>query len=207
MVKRCYTCGISIPENEKYFKCRSCHNHFHLKCLHCGEHPNAGRYLVDPSRPSNPLRISRTGSRPEPRPEPRPNRLLWKCLAVVIFLLLIWKIWGSISRTPQNSKPLNNNSTTQSIKRPSPLDECGDKPPGGVKTWYPVFVNRTDESTLKYIQQTYCRDAFIVYRESVGRESIQVASFLNKSKADQYAKTMIREPKIKSGEIGSPIQK
>lgn len=203
MVERCYTCGSSIAENEKYFKCRSCHNHFHLKCLHCGEHPNAGRYLVDPNRPSPPLRIHRPGS----RPESQPNRLLWKCLAVVIFLLLIWKIWGSISSIPQNSKPLNNNSTTQSIKRPSPLAQCGDKPPGGVKTWYPVFVNRTDESTFQYIQQTYCRDAFLVYRESLDRQSIQVASFLNKSTADQFAKTLLREPKINSGEVGSPIQK
>jgi len=66
-----------------------------------------------------------------------------------------------------------------------------------------VFVNKTDQKTLNYIRQNYSGDAFIKYRESVNRESIQVASFLDYSKADSFAKTMIRDPKINSGEVGN----
>lgn len=84
---------------------------------------------------------------------------------------------------------------------------CGDNDPNGSSlSWYSVFVNKTDQNTLNYIRQNYCGDAFIKYRESANRESIQVASFLDYSKADDFAKSMIRDSQINSGEVGEATQ-
>jgi hypothetical protein len=84
---------------------------------------------------------------------------------------------------------------------------CGDNDPNGSSlSWYPVFVNKADQNTLNYIRQNYCGDAFIKYRESANRESIQVASFLDYSKADDFAKSMIRDSQINSGEVGEATQ-
>jgi predicted RNA-binding Zn-ribbon protein involved in translation (DUF1610 family) len=210
VAKRCFNCGRAILENEQYFKCSSCHNHFHLRCKRCESHPNAGRYLVDPSRPSPPLRIS--NNRRTVRPDRRSPRreesnwylLIWLVIIVVVLVLIVSIFFGNKSPAP---KPRSQNNTTLPIvQRLSPLDRCGDKDPGGINTWYPVFVNRIDESTFNYIKQTYCRDALIKYRSSVDRQSIQVASFLNNSKANQFANKMLRDRKINSGEVGSPDQ-
>lgn len=204
MAERCFNCGSAIDENEKYGKCRSCHRHFHVKCGLCSLHPNAGRDIVDPNRPSPPLRIR--PDRPSVRPREEPHWSLWICLAImgVVFVWIASIFLGNKSSAP---KPRSQNNTIVPIvQRRDPLDICGDKDPGGVNTWYPVFVNRMDESTFNYIKQTYCRDAFIKYRSSVNRQSIQIASFLSQSKADKLARAMIRDPKINSGEVGLPDQ-
>lgn len=85
-----------------------------------------------------------------------------------------------------------------------PLTECGDKNLPGVQHFYPVFVNKNDKETLGYIQQNYCSDAFIKPRKLTKRKAIQVASFLNKDTALKFARIMIQDQKISSGEVAEP---
>lgn len=82
-----------------------------------------------------------------------------------------------------------------------PLRTCGDEDPGGTNTWYPVYVNYS-ERNLSMIQTKYCRDAIRKYREKLGLHSIQIASFLSRSDALNFADLMRDE--IGSGEVGEP---
>ncbi len=90
-------------------------------------------------------------------------------------------------------------SSQSDISSDFPKQACGDKLPGGINTWYPVYVNDTQEN-LSLIQGNYCRDAFRKYREQQGIHSIQVASFLNYSDAESFANFM--QTKVGSGKVG-----
>jgi hypothetical protein len=70
-----------------------------------------------------------------------------------------------------------------------PLNSCGDKDPGGANSWYPVYVMNTAKN-LNRLKFNYCRDAIIKYREEETIKSIQVASFLDQSKAQEFANLM-----------------
>ncbi len=82
-----------------------------------------------------------------------------------------------------------------------PLDSCGDKDPGGTNIWYPVYVDDTPEN-ISTIRSNYCQDAIRKYRQQEQIYSIQVASFINESEAEQFANLM--QEKIGSGEVGEP---
>ncbi|MFM2314372.1 MAG: hypothetical protein RLZZ04_3648, partial [Cyanobacteriota bacterium] len=82
-----------------------------------------------------------------------------------------------------------------------PLDSCGDKDPGGANIWYRVYIDDTPEN-LNTIHSNYCRDAIRKYRQQEQMYSIQVASFINKLEAEQFANLM--QEKIGSGEVGEP---
>jgi len=82
-----------------------------------------------------------------------------------------------------------------------PIDSCGDTPQTTRNAWYPVFVNFSDR-TLSQIKSNYCRDAISKYRKDIGVQSIQVASFLNLEKAEEFASAMREE--VGSGEVGKP---
>jgi hypothetical protein len=104
--------------------------------------------------------------------------------------------------------------TAKAVQQPSPkryisrwkfpLSECGDSNPLGLQNFYPVFVNSTNQESLNYIKSNYCNDAYIKYREVAKRESIQVASFLSKSTADEFARIMSQDSRIGSGEVAEP---
>jgi hypothetical protein len=73
-----------------------------------------------------------------------------------------------------------------------PQESCGD--PSGLDTsWWPVFVNHLDQSAAR---SAYCRDAIAVTRED-GRASVQLASFSNRLRAEQFSAVV-------SGEVGEP---
>jgi hypothetical protein len=80
------------------------------------------------------------------------------------------------------------------------MSSCGDSDPGYVTNWYPVYVNYSDRN-LAIIRANYCRDAIPMYRKYQGTTSILVASFLNRSTAQEFANFMIR--KVGSGEVGT----
>jgi serine/threonine protein kinase len=82
-----------------------------------------------------------------------------------------------------------------------PLNSCGDKDPGGINTWYPVNVDNTEENLIS-IRSNYCRDAFPKYRKQTGLYTIQVASFLDRTKAEAFAELIRQE--IVSSEVGEP---
>jgi hypothetical protein len=124
------------------------------------------------------------------------------CLSTIVVIFLVIGLISTLSN--QNNSTVNQQSqSSNQIYKAS----CGDNNPNGSSlSWHPVFVNKTDQNTLNYIRQNYCGDAFVKYRESANRKSIQGASFLDYSKADSFAKAMIRDPKINSGEVGEATQ-
>lgn len=112
---------------------------------------------------------------------------------------------GSINfsiNSKQNTSRLNSSQNTTRWNFPQP--HCGDDNPSNQQKFYPVFVNTTNQNTLNYVQNNYCNDAFIVYRKLAQRQSIQVASFLTKSTADELVEILNKDPKIGNGEVGVP---
>lgn len=103
-----------------------------------------------------------------------------------------------VSLVNTSSKSLSSNTN---ISYYFPLDSCGDRHSDGINTWYPVYIDDTEEN-LKIIRSSYCRDAIRNYREDVRIHSIQVASFLNRSEAQEFAELMQRQ--VGSGEVGEP---
>lgn len=78
-----------------------------------------------------------------------------------------------------------------------PMNFCGDKSVGGTGTWYPVYVDY-NESNLRQIRQFYCCDA--AYERSVNK--ILVASFYNRSKADQFV-AILKNKNFRNAYLGS----
>jgi hypothetical protein len=102
--------------------------------------------------------------------------------------------------TSQETKLPNTNTSTSTRLYNFPMSSCGDSDPGYVTNWYPVYVNYSARN-LAIIRANYCRDAIPMYRNSQNTNSILVASFLNRSTAQEFANFMIR--KVGSGEVGT----
>ena len=96
----------------------------------------------------------------------------------------------------QNKQNIRYKQTIQTNYFNSPMTYCGDPTAGGTNTWYPVYVTYSEEN-LRIIRQSFCCDAF--YKESVNM--IQVASFYNRSKADQLVASL-KASNLKSTWIG-----
>jgi hypothetical protein len=92
--------------------------------------------------------------------------------------------------------------TTASLVSGYPKATCGDPLPaqGGVVTLYPVFVNYTP-GNLQSITTSLCLDAFRMQREN-GQFSIQVASFTDRGRAQNFARFLI--DRFSNAEVGSP---
>jgi len=102
--------------------------------------------------------------------------------------------------TSQETKLPNTNTSTSTRLYNFPMSSCGNSDPGYVTNWYPVYVNYSARN-LAIIRANYCRDAIPMYRNSQNTNSILVASFLNRSTAQEFANFMIR--KVGSGEVGT----
>jgi hypothetical protein len=137
------------------------------------------------------------------------NRSVWYVgLFATIIAILLGLTWYT-SSSKKISPPQETNITPSSTRTVSgswsfPMPECGSDNPPGEQNFYPVFINKTDDSILRYIKRNYCNDAYIQSRESVERKSIQVASFRSKSQAQDLAQIMLDDPNINSGEVGAP---
>ncbi|MCT7952230.1 J domain-containing protein [Ancylothrix sp. C2] len=79
-----------------------------------------------------------------------------------------------------------------------PQNTCGDQVPSGTNEWYPVYVNYSEDN-LNRVRNFYCRDAFKKQRQT-GEISVQVASFLNRSDAVEFANILKFD--LDSGEVG-----
>ncbi|WP_199313411.1 hypothetical protein [Leptolyngbya sp. FACHB-671] len=75
-----------------------------------------------------------------------------------------------------------------------PRATCGDSSSGSDDTWYPVFV---DGGNLESIRSSYCADAVATKREDTGVETVQLASFTDRSRAEEFASAV-------KGEVGQP---
>ena len=100
--------------------------------------------------------------------------------------------------TSQETKLPNTNTSTSTRLYNFPMSSCGDSDPGYVTNWYPVYVNYSDRN-LAIIRANYCRDAIPMYRNSQNTTSILVASFLNRSTAQEFANFM--KIKVGSGKV------
>jgi hypothetical protein len=82
---------------------------------------------------------------------------------------------------------------------PFPMDACGDQPDATVEAWYPVYVDFSQQ-LLTHIKSNYCRDA--IQTVVNGRKLIQVASFADRYKAQEFAD--ILRARVGSGKVGNP---
>jgi len=84
-----------------------------------------------------------------------------------------------------------------------PMASCGDRSSGAAHTWYPVFICTATEN-LSLIRTNYCGDAFRGGMSNNSSSSIQVASFLKKSDAENFSKTLRR--RFARVKVGDPYQ-
>ena len=82
-----------------------------------------------------------------------------------------------------------------------PLASCGEQDPGGTNAWYPVFIENT-ENNLSLVRNQFCQDSIQKYRQKREKTSIQVASFVNRAKAEEFSRLM--QNNLGSGEVGEP---
>lgn len=86
-----------------------------------------------------------------------------------------------------------------------PKESCGDSLPNDSSAYpinfFPVFVDYS-ESNLNLLKSIFCRDAFKKFNEKSGKDEIQVASFLGRERAEQFANLIKNE--IGSGNLGNP---
>jgi hypothetical protein len=75
-----------------------------------------------------------------------------------------------------------------------PKATCGDKSTGANDTWYPVFVDRGD---LETIRRNFCADATSTLRKDSKVEAVQVASFISRDQALEFAQAV-------GGDVGQP---
>ena len=86
-----------------------------------------------------------------------------------------------------------------------PQEVCGDKLPHISKTntvkVYRIFIEY-NESNLQTIKANYCQDAYL--RKDKGKQAIQVATFVNKERANQFKEFLENKLGNVSLEVGEP---
>lgn len=123
--------------------------------------------------------------------------------------------------SPKNRTNPSNGSTSPRPKngaegsedmKPNPFEEisfpqatCGDSLPDDPDAYpvnfYPVFVEYSEEK-LKTLRAQYCQDAFQTIRKSNDLESIQVASFVDLDKANNFKDFLDR--RVGQASVGKP---
>lgn len=75
-----------------------------------------------------------------------------------------------------------------------PQESCGD-PSANPGTAFPVFI---EDKSVEEVRSQYCKDSYPVpKREKTGKLSVQVASFIDRQKAEAFAREV-------GGEVGEP---
>ena len=99
----------------------------------------------------------------------------------------------TLTLTPSASAPITIATATTSPFN-FPQSSCGDSSNDTNDTWYPVFV---DGGTLENIRIRYCADAVATVREDTGADTVQIASFTRRDRAEAFAQAV-------KGEVGTP---
>jgi hypothetical protein len=105
-------------------------------------------------------------------------------------------------------------STPTATNLPNPFDSdsfpkagCGDKMPTVSKTdtvkLYPVFVDYSD-SNLKTIKANYCGDALKITTKDQGKYVIQVASFTDEKRVNQFKEFLGTKLSSVNADVGEP---
>jgi hypothetical protein len=110
----------------------------------------------------------------------------------------------------ESSKP---NSATELSSETSfdretfPKAVCGDQLPSDSKVYpvdlYPVFTDYS-EKNLKVVTTELCQDAIRSTRQKTNKQSIQVGSFIGKTRAEEF-KSFIQK-KLGNAEVGEPTR-
>jgi hypothetical protein len=93
--------------------------------------------------------------------------------------------------SPQDSNADSGSLSADNIFQDTdfPLDSCGDSLPTNPQefpvSFYPVYVSMTDEN-LNEMTRSFCRDAYAMTRKDVEKKAIQVASFTNLDRAEDF---------------------
>lgn len=86
-----------------------------------------------------------------------------------------------------------------------PQSSCGDSLPKDSDAYplkfYPVFLEKS-ERNLEILKTKFCRDAYFMYRKRKNKESIQVASFQTRERAELFREFLSNE--IDTAEVGEP---
>ncbi len=105
---------------------------------------------------------------------------------------------------PLPLNPTSTNSSNEFDKVQFPQASCGDSRPTDSASsieFYPVFIEYS-QSNLQTVKSNFCADAYRTNRKDTGAVAIQVASFINGSRAELFSDFMNR--KLGSGEVGPP---
>lgn len=136
-------------------------------------------------------------------------------LSTDIALIVAKSLFGKPSSVTTPSKPspvvapakpvtpvTPNNSANPFDKVQFPKPVCGDSLPTDPKAYpvklYPVFVDYS-ESNIQKIKSKFCQDALPITREKIGKQAIQVGSFLTVDRANAFKDFMVKN--IGSGEV------
>lgn len=92
--------------------------------------------------------------------------------------------------TVQQSSPSASPSPEVAQPAQTAKETCGDS--GSAADWYPVFI---DGGNLGEIQAKFCKDAIAKTREKTGKPTVQLASFSDRSRAEEFARSV-------SGDVG-----
>lgn len=122
--------------------------------------------------------------------------------SLIIISFLLGTYLPELENSEEDAKQTSEETSTQTWD--FPMSECGDDNPPGSHTFYPVFVNQVNESILNYLQSNYCRDAYLMTRESINQQALQVASFRSQERALKFVEILQSDSKIHSAEVGSP---
>ena len=117
-----------------------------------------------------------------------------------------------ISTPTATPTPVASEPTLTPTNLPNPFDSdsfpkagCGDRMPTDKKTdivkLYPVFVDYSD-SNLQNIKDNYCGDALKITTKDQGKYVIQVASFTDEKRVNQFKEFLARKLGNTSVEVG-----
>ena len=117
-----------------------------------------------------------------------------------------------ISTPTATPTPVASEPTLTPTNSPNPFDSdsfpkagCGDRMPTDKKTdivkLYPVFVDYSD-SNLQNIKDNYCGDALKITTKDQGKYVIQVASFTDEKRVNQFKEFLARKLGNTSVEVG-----
>jgi hypothetical protein len=111
----------------------------------------------------------------------------------------------SATASPDSPNSSSNSNSFDSVK--FPLAVCGDPLPSDPKLYpvnlYPVYIEYSNQN-LAQVRSQFCQDALDVNREKNNKKSIQVASFVNPQRANNFKEFL--KKKFGNAEVGEPTK-
>ena len=132
----------------------------------------------------------------------------WLIVVAIRLLIVGCSQTSNISPTVSSLSTINQNSIKAGKQTSLPETSqkaCGDILPKNTSLYpinlYPVFVVYS-EKNLELVTRRFCEDAFKKYREDIGKNAIQVASFISIENANKFKAKLSQS--FNEIDIGSP---